>query len=175
MPLLQWDTSSSNHTREESDSQSTSGSRSNATPPPVTSFPFDPSTIPSNFANIFMNMAGNESNSQSSSGSESRAAPPPFGSFPLDPNAIPVNLSNMFTNWGSTAYQGQEQHSQGEGIGDPEPLGPEIRISGNINLNVGENMPEDISGALRSVMEMLTGTASRENAQDEDDGRSAPS
>lgn len=171
----QRDASSSNHTREESSSQSTSGSRSHPTPPPFTSFPFDPSTIPANFANMFMNMAGNESNSQSSSGSESRAAPPPFGSFPLDPNAIPVNLSNMFSNWGSTAYQGQEQHSQGEGSGDPELTGPEIRIGGNINLNVGENMPEDISGALRSVMEMFTGTASRENAQDGADGRSAPS
>ncbi|KAF8023642.1 hypothetical protein BT93_F0979 [Corymbia citriodora subsp. variegata] len=168
------DTSSSNYTREESNGQSTSGSRSHAPPPPFTSFPFDTSTIPANFANMFMNMAGNESNSQSSSGSESRATPPPFGSFPLDPNAIPVNLSNMFANWGSTAYQGQEQHSQGEGSGDPELSGPEIRIGGNINLNVGENMPEDLSGALRSVMEMFTGTASRENAQDGADGRSAP-
>ncbi|XP_030528037.1 small glutamine-rich tetratricopeptide repeat-containing protein [Rhodamnia argentea] len=166
----QWDTTSSNHPRGESDSQSTSGSTSHATPPPFTSFPFDPSTIPANFANIFMNMAGNESSSQSSSGSESRAVPPPFGSFPLDPNAIPANLSSMFTNWGSTAYQGQEQHSQGEGSGDPE-----IRIGGNINLNVGENMPENLSGALRSVMEMFTGTASRENAPDGADGRSAPS
>ncbi|GFY96417.1 hypothetical protein Acr_11g0007230 [Actinidia rufa] len=52
---------------------------------------------------------------------------------------------------------------------------PEIRIRRNINLNFGNQMPLEIKGALRSVMEMFSGASPSANRPEDTNGRSAPS
>lgn len=61
----------------------------------------------------------------------------------------------------------QEERQAGE---DNEPG---IRIGGNINLNVNE-LPEELSGAFRSMMEMFPGAASEANQQDDSNRRPPP-
>ncbi|XWS25144.1 hypothetical protein CRYUN_Cryun27aG0045300 [Craigia yunnanensis] len=73
--------------------------------------------------------------------------------------------------------QGQpSQNRQGDDININESEEPGIRIGGNINLNLGDQMqmqiPEELTGAFRSVMEMFSGTAPHGNTQDTN-GRSA--
>lgn len=51
---------------------------------------------------------------------------------------------------------------------------PGVRVGGNVNFNVNE-LPEEISGAFRSMMGMFSGATSNENQQeDNNNGRSTP-
>lgn len=88
--------------------------------------------------------------------------------MPFNTGSGTADFANMFMNMAGNAYQGQHsQDSQGDhhssnGNGDDEP---EIRVDGNVNVDFGE-MPAELSGALRSVMQMLSGVASNGNAHD---------
>ena len=85
--------------------------------------------------------------------------PSQFTSVPLTANGMPVDIGSLIRNM-TANYQGA--HPQDEPQGDSNNTSPsdaDIRIGGNINVNLGEQMPEELSGALRSVMEMFSGTA----------------
>lgn len=99
--------------------------------------------------------------------------PPPFTSMPFNANGIPVDIASMFRNIAANMGQHNQDRQEGEinadGVDEPE-----IRIGGNINVNLGEQMPEELTGALRSVMEMFSGASPPANQQDNVNGRSAP-
>lgn len=122
----------------------------------------------SSFSFSSSNGSASEHHNQSTGGSRSQGAPPPFGSMPFNTGSGTADFANMFMNMAANAYQGQHsQDSQGDhhssnGNGDDEP---EIRVDGNVNVDFGE-MPAELSGALRSVMQMLSGVASNGNAHD---------
>ncbi|XP_004290864.1 PREDICTED: small glutamine-rich tetratricopeptide repeat-containing protein-like [Fragaria vesca subsp. vesca] len=122
----------------------------------------------SSFSFSSSNGSASEHHNQSTGGSRSQGAPPPFGSMPFNTGSGTADFANMFMNMAGNAYQGQHsQDSQGDhhssnGNGDDEP---EIRVDGNVNVDFGE-MPAELSGALRSVMQMLSGVASNGNAHD---------
>lgn len=112
---------------------------------------------------------------QSTGGSRSHTAPPPFGSMPFNTSGLPADFANMFMNMATNAYQGQ--HSQNRQHDDNSTDGfddPGIQIGGNINLNFGDQMPEDITGALRSVMEMFSGAAPHGNSHETGSNRPSP-
>lgn len=67
----------------------------------------------------------------------------------------------------------QDGH-EGESGANPENE-PGVRVDGNVNFNVGE-MPEELSGAFRSMMGMFSAPAPNGNQQDQNNnGRPAPS
>ncbi|KAL2497209.1 Tetratricopeptide repeat (TPR)-like superfamily protein [Abeliophyllum distichum] len=114
-----------------------------------------------------------ESNHQSGGGSWGPAPPPPFTSMPFNIDGLPADITGMFTNMATNAFQGSHfQNGPERDSGSDSPNEPGIRIGGNIN--VGE-IPEEISGALRSVMGMFSGAAPQRNPEDNMNGRSAPS
>ncbi|KAL8133726.1 uncharacterized protein LOC141677718 isoform X2 [Apium graveolens] len=119
-----------------------------------------------------------DQNHQSAGGSRSHdTVPPQFTSVPLSANGIPVDIGSLIRNMTSN-YQGAHPQDMPQGDGNTSVPDADIRIGGNINVNLGEQMPEDLSGALRSVMEMFSGTAppppqppSHGNSQDNMSGR----
>ncbi|PRQ26537.1 putative acetyltransferase A, auxiliary subunit [Rosa chinensis] len=121
----------------------------------------------SSFSFSSSNGSASEHHNQSTGGS-SQGAPPLFGSMPFNAGSGPADFANMFMNMAANAYQGQHsQDSQGDdhssnvnGVDEPE-----IMVDGNINVNFGE-MPAELSGALRSVMQMFSGATSQGNSQD---------
>ncbi|KAK9270419.1 hypothetical protein L1049_025998 [Liquidambar formosana] len=116
-----------------------------------------------------------ESDNQSTGGSGNHATPPPFTSMPFNPSALPADFASMLMNMAANAYQGQHTQDRPEEEGNVHGFDePEIRIGGNISLNFGEQMPEELTGALRSVMDMFSGAAPHGNPQDSTSGRSAP-
>lgn len=125
----------------------------------------------------FSSSNGSEHTNQSTEGSRNHSAPPPFGSMPFNTGALPAEFASMFMNMAANAYQGQHsQDSQGNDSSTDGSDEPGVRIGGNINLNFGEQMPEEVSGALRSVMEMFSGAAaSHGNSQDARSERPRPS
>ncbi|XP_028089149.1 small glutamine-rich tetratricopeptide repeat-containing protein isoform X2 [Camellia sinensis] len=118
-----------------------------------------------------------ESNQQSAGEPRSHAMPPPFTSMPFNANGLPADIASMFRNMAGNAFQGQHPQHRQEADGNTDTVDePEIRVSGNVNVNFGEQMPEELTGALRSVMEMFQGASSSSvNRQDNVNGRSAPS
>lgn len=122
--------------------------------------------------------SNSDDHNQSTGGSRSQTAPPPFGSMPFNPTALPAGFANMFMNMATNAHQGGQhsQSRQGHDGNTDEFDDPGVQIGGNINLNFGEQMPEELTGALRSVMEMFSGAAGQANSQDTSSGtgRSAP-
>uniref|UniRef100_A0A2P2LG23 Heat shock protein 70 n=1 Tax=Rhizophora mucronata TaxID=61149 RepID=A0A2P2LG23_RHIMU len=79
-------------------------------------------------------------------------------------------LGSMMTN----ARMGQHsQDSQGEYSNINGFDGPEVRTGGSINLNIGENIPEELRGALRSMIGMFSGAVPHGNPQDTMNGRSS--
>lgn len=96
------------------------------------------------------------SDGQPTGETNSQSAPPPFSSMPFNVGALPADLASMFMNMAANAYQGSNAQDRPAGERNGEP---EIRIGGNISVNLGEQMPEELSGALRSVMEMFSGGA----------------
>lgn len=86
-------------------------------------------------------------------GSRGSAPPPPFTSMPFNIDGLPADITSMFTNMASNAFQGSHFQNRPEHDSESDATNePGIRIGGNIN--VGE-IPEEISGALRSVMGMF--------------------
>ncbi|KAH1100350.1 hypothetical protein AAZX31_13G063800 [Glycine max] len=112
-------------------------------------------------------------NQSAQGGSRSHSVPPPFSSMSFNPRDIAsmfMNITNP-TNaqpQGSHSHQERQEDSNGSGTSEPE-----IRIGGNISVNM-EDMPEDITGALQSMMEMLSGAAPPGQPQDQTNGRTAP-
>lgn len=97
-------------------------------------------------------------NHQSAGGSGSQGTvPPQFTSVPLTANGFPVDIGSLIRNMTSN-YQGAHPQDmpQGDSNNTASP-DEDIRIGGNINVNLGDQMPEELSGALRSVMEMFSG------------------
>ncbi|PIA47387.1 hypothetical protein AQUCO_01400212v1 [Aquilegia coerulea] len=94
-------------------------------------------------------------NGQATGGSRNRSVP---SSVHTDMNFNPADISSdiqrMFMNMVG-------QHPQGtyDGTDTGTSDEPEIRIGGNFSMNIGEEMPEDLMGSLRSVMERFSGTA----------------
>ncbi|KAK4429653.1 Small glutamine-rich tetratricopeptide repeat-containing protein [Sesamum alatum] len=117
-----------------------------------------------------------QSSHQHGGGSRSNAAgTPPFTSMPFNINGLPADITSMLMNMAGNAFPGP--HSQNGHEGENEagtPNEPGIRVGGNINVNVNE-LPEDLSGALRSMMGMFSGAASHGNQQDDSNGRSSAS
>ncbi|KAL0314314.1 UNVERIFIED_CONTAM: Small glutamine-rich tetratricopeptide repeat-containing protein [Sesamum angustifolium] len=117
-----------------------------------------------------------QSSHQHGGGSRSNAAgTPPFASMPFNINGLPADITSMLMNMAGNAFPGPHPQNghEGEneaGIHDE----PGIRVGGNINVNVNE-LPEDLSGALRSMMGMFSGAASHGNQQDDSNGRSSAS
>ncbi|KAA3453805.1 Sgta [Gossypium australe] len=113
----------------------------------------------------------NQGSNNQSSGSGSHGGSSPF-TMPFDASSLPTEIASMLMNMASSAYQGQpSQNRQGEdNINGSEE--PGIRVGGNINLNFGEQMqiPEELTGAFRSVMEMFSGTPPHGNNQDTNGG-----
>ncbi|CAL1362327.1 unnamed protein product [Linum trigynum] len=96
--------------------------------------------------------------------SSSSGVPPPFGSMPFDPSSIPMNFANMMRNVMPDVQHTGEHHEQG-GQGptrnppDEPHQQPGAGVGGSMNINLGEMMPDELRGALRSAMEMFSGAA----------------
>ncbi|KAJ8551200.1 hypothetical protein K7X08_000570 [Anisodus acutangulus] len=117
---------------------------------------------------------GQDSNHQPGGAPRSHDMPPPFASISFDGNGIP-DLTNIFMNMTRDAFQGQHGPNGPEGSNNTDSTNePEIRIGRSINVDFGEQMPEELTGALRSVMEMFSGAQPPRNPQDSMNGRSAP-
>lgn len=103
--------------------------------------------------------------------------PPQFTSMPFTANGIPVDITSMIRNMTANVYQVPHSQDESQGVGNSDIPFPEqeIRIGGNINVNLGDQMPEELSGALRSVMEMFSGAAPHDNSQENLNERSPPS
>ncbi|KAK3021483.1 hypothetical protein RJ639_045866 [Escallonia herrerae] len=112
--------------------------------------------------------ANRDQNQQSAGGSSHQSTAPPFTSMPFNANGLTTDIASMLMNMAANV---QGQQSQ-DGPGGSEP---EVRIGGNVNVNLGDQMPQDLTGALRSVMEMLSGAAPHGNTQDNMNGRPASS
>ncbi|TYI82868.1 hypothetical protein E1A91_D05G251500v1 [Gossypium mustelinum] len=114
----------------------------------------------------------NQGSNNQSSGSRSHGGSSPFR-MPFDASSLPTEIASMLMNMASSAYQGQpSQNRQGEDDNINGSEEPGIRVGGNINLNFGEQMPipEELTGAFRSVMEMFSGTPPHGNNQDTNGG-----
>ncbi|KAK9096048.1 hypothetical protein Sjap_021545 [Stephania japonica] len=119
------------------------------------------------------NPRSTEANGQSSGGSSNRSAPPLFTSF-LNGSALPNDFSNIFMNMASNAYQGHHPNDSSQNGSDSGRSNePEIRVGGNINLNL-EDMPEELMGSWRSVMGMFSGPHHHQNSGGDSDRGSTP-
>lgn len=99
-------------------------------------------------------------NSSSRDSQEFNSQIPMFTSMPFNSNAIPADFANMLRNMATQVYPGEPpQGRQGEDRNVSGSGEPEIRVGGNINMNLGENIPEELRGALRSMMGMFSGAA----------------
>ncbi|KAK9167580.1 hypothetical protein Scep_002771 [Stephania cephalantha] len=115
-----------------------------------------------------------EANGQSSGRSANRSAPPSFTSFPFNSSTLPNDFANIFMNMASNAYQGHHPNDSSQnGTDSGRPNEPEIRIGGNINLNL-EDMPEELMGTWRSVMGMFSGPQPHQNSGGDSDRGSTP-
>ncbi|GFP89802.1 small glutamine-rich tetratricopeptide repeat-containing protein beta [Phtheirospermum japonicum] len=95
-------------------------------------------------------------------------------SMPFNING--ANLSSMFMNMAGNAFQGHEGSDLESEDGAARDDEPGVRIGGNINFNVND-LPEELSGAFRSMMEMFPGATSNGNQQQDNsnNGRSTAS
>ncbi|MCE2055494.1 hypothetical protein HAX54_042736 [Datura stramonium] len=117
---------------------------------------------------------GQDSNDQHAGAPRSHAMPPQFASMSFDGNGIP-DLTNVFMNMTRGAFEGQHGPNGAEGSSNADSTNNAgIRIGRNINVDFGEQMPEELTGALRSVMEMFSGAQPPRNPQDSMNGRSTP-
>ncbi|XP_042494696.1 small glutamine-rich tetratricopeptide repeat-containing protein-like [Macadamia integrifolia] len=105
-----------------------------------------------------------------------RGPPPTFTA----PAFNPADLASMLLNLAATSYQEQSQQAQnnphdGSDREDQEGMDePEITIDGNITLNFGEELPEELSGAWRNVMDVLSGATRHDHTQGNMNNGSAP-
>ena len=82
----------------------------------------------------------------------------------------------MFMNMAANATNAFHESHAEEGPEDTNASGanePEVTIGGNVSFNF-EQMPEDLTGAFRSMMEMLSGNAPHGQPQDQTNGRTGP-
>lgn len=101
------------------------------------------------------------------------AAAPPF-SMPFNFSGLPPEMNSMFMNMAGNVFPDQFQNGpEGESQAGPHNE-PGVRVDGNMSFNVNE-LPEEISGAFRSMMGMFSGATSDGNQQDNNHGRPAPS
>ncbi|XP_010544761.1 PREDICTED: small glutamine-rich tetratricopeptide repeat-containing protein 2 [Tarenaya hassleriana] len=99
-------------------------------------------------------------------------------SMPFNPEFM-----NMLMNMTGNAFHGDHSHNNQENDGNTSPSDePEIRVGGNINIELGQEMPEEFSSALRSMMQMFGGsqqqgttTGNNNNTQDANDEHGRPS
>ncbi|KAJ4840380.1 hypothetical protein Tsubulata_039995 [Turnera subulata] len=102
-----------------------------------------------------------------SKGPASHGVPPPFSSM-FEANGNPADFTNMLLNMAANSGLGEHlQEGQGEDRNSRGSAGPEINIGGNI--------PEELRGAFRSMMDMFSGVAPQGNAQDNATGRPSTS
>lgn len=104
-----------------------------------------------------------ETGQQSAGGSRNQTPHPPFSSMTFDTNDLPPNFANMFMNMASNIHppEGQQVPSNNDTFSEPE-----VRVGGgSVNINLGEQMPEEVSGVLRSVMHMFSGNTHHDNNQ----------
>ncbi|GMI90869.1 tetratricopeptide repeat 8 [Hibiscus trionum] len=112
----------------------------------------------------------NQGSNNQSTGSRSHGGSSPF-TMPFDTSSLPTDIASMLMNMAASAYQGQpSQNRQGEDTNMNGSEEPGIRMGGNINLNFGEQMqiPEELTGAFRSVMDMFSGTPPHGNNHNQD-------
>ncbi|KAJ0087060.1 hypothetical protein Patl1_08374 [Pistacia atlantica] len=110
----------------------------------------------------------NQEPNQSTGGFRSHGTSSSF-TMPFNANALPGDFASMLMNMATNMQQGQPSQNRQEedsNIGGTDE--PGIRLGGNINLNFGENVPEEVTGALRSMMEMFSGAPAPGNPQDTD-------
>lgn len=117
-----------------------------------------------------------ESQNQSGGGSGNDSTSAPFPSIPPFNVTLPSEISNMFMNMagnatnpfhGQHSQHGSEENRSGNGLDDPGPS-----MDGNFSFSIGDGMPQDLNGALRSMMQMFTGAAPGGNPQDDINRRS---
>ncbi|KAF5740318.1 Tetratricopeptide repeat-like superfamily protein putative isoform 2 [Tripterygium wilfordii] len=103
-------------------------------------------------------------------GSRGQGMPPPFASVSFNGTPIPIDIASMFMNMAGNANQGQQTQNRAgdENVNSGEPG---IRLGENISLNFGEQMPAELTGALRSMMQMFSGAAPQGNSHDTMNGR----
>ncbi|CAI9115361.1 OLC1v1016249C1 [Oldenlandia corymbosa var. corymbosa] len=146
-----------------STSQQSARSRSHSVPP---QFNFQIPTIPVDLANMLRNMASSVPQGQN---------------FQSGQEGASVDIGSMFRNMASNVSQGQSFQTGGpESVPTNMPNNPEIRIDGDVNLDFVDEMPADLSGALsgalRSVREMLSGGAPQGNPEEHNEReRQSPS
>ncbi|KAK8580246.1 hypothetical protein V6N13_143363 [Hibiscus sabdariffa] len=109
--------------------------------------------------------ASSSQNNQGSSNNQSTGSRSHGGSssftMPFDASSLPTDIASMLMNMAASAYQGQpSQNRQGEDVNMNGSEGPGIRMGGNMQI------PEELSGAFRSVMDMFSGTPPHGNNQD---------
>lgn len=118
-----------------------------------------------------------ESQNQSDGGSGHDNPPPPFPSMPFNVT-LPSEISNMFMNMAATTtnpFHGQHADDRGEDIRSGTGSGdPGTNMDGNFSFSIGDGMPQDLNGALRSMMQMFTGAAPGGNPEDNINGRPPP-
>ncbi|ESQ38763.1 hypothetical protein EUTSA_v10028662mg [Eutrema salsugineum] len=77
--------------------------------------------------------------------------------------SVPLNpeLMSMFMNMAGNTFPGNHSRNNEGGDGNRNGMNePEIHVGGNINIDLGvaDQMPEEFSGALRSMMQMFGGS-----------------
>ncbi|XP_057795770.1 uncharacterized protein LOC131011892 isoform X1 [Salvia miltiorrhiza] len=106
--------------------------------------------------------------------SSSASAPPPPFSMPFNMNGFPPDITSMMMNMTGNIFPEHFQDGP-EGASQAGPHDePGVTVGGNVNFNVNE-LPEEISGAFRSMMGMFSGATPDGNQQDNNNGRPAPS
>ncbi|KAK7301360.1 hypothetical protein RJT34_12223 [Clitoria ternatea] len=111
-----------------------------------------------------------ESQNQSARGSRSNA--PPFSSMPFNPSDLASMFMNITGN-ATNAHQGSHSHERQEETNSGGANEPEIRIGGNFSVNM-DQIPEDLTGAFQSMMEMLSGAVPPGQPHDHMNGRTPP-
>ncbi|GMH31241.1 hypothetical protein Nepgr_033084 [Nepenthes gracilis] len=170
---------SSGHNNWESRNHSTGGSANRAPPLPFASPPFfDATAIPPDLTSMFVNMAadtypGQNSQTRDAEDSHGSSMPPPFTPPPFNATTLPADLASMFMNMsGNASWQQNFQDPPAEGGNTSGFDGPGISIGGNVSVNIGEQMPEELMGTLRSIMGMFSGVPPGDS-QGDSNGRSA--
>lgn len=116
-----------------------------------------------------------ESQNHSGGGRSRSDSPPspPFHSMPFNVT-LPSELSNMFMNMAANAtnpFHGQHSEDSGEENRSSNGSGnPGTNMDANFSFSIGDGMPQDLNGALRSMMEMFSGAAHGGNPQDNFNG-----
>lgn len=89
-------------------------------------------------------------------------------------NGIPNDITSMLMNVTGNAFTGQQFQNGPNGesqIGSDHE--PEIRMGGNMSFNINE-LPEELSGAFRSMMGRFSAAPPDGNQQNNTNGRPPP-